>query len=120
MISSARQKMTLRYANGQAIEAVLLSQSEGRMRVVLRGGDDVVELNQINGAWVTDDCEAVQVMFAWERPEEAPVTEADCICSPELAAKLIRLLKSAENAEEESQTATIAAPALAAQAARVV
>jgi hypothetical protein len=84
--------MTIRYANGHTKDAVLLSRTEHSMRVALEGADDLIELRQINGTWISD-CEPVQVTFAWRRnarPQE--LKEADCICSHELAARLISML----------------------------
>jgi hypothetical protein len=87
-------------------DAVLLLRSENMLRIALQGSDDVLELNQIAGMWVTEDCEPVHVDFAWSRLHPAePVTEADCICSHELAADLIHLLYTGH--EETSVTAPI-------------
>jgi hypothetical protein len=90
--------MTIRYSNGKAYEAVLLAQAENSMRVAIRGSDDVLELSEINGTWVTDECEPVRVEFAWsDRGLLDEVSEDECICSPELAARLLHLLFSGEN-----------------------
>lgn len=93
--------MTIRYSNGQAFKAVLLSQTEDRMRIAVQGSDDVLELRQINGAWISEDCEPAHVEFTWARQSSAnDVTEEDCICPPELAARLLHLLFSGENEPE--------------------
>ncbi len=85
--------MTIRYVNGQILEAVLLSRTETTMRVAIPGCDDSLELSQIHGTWVAEDCEPVRVEFSWTRYGAAQeVTEADCICPDELAARLIHLL----------------------------
>jgi hypothetical protein len=87
-------------------DAVLLLRSENMLRIALQGSDDVLELHWIAGMWVTEDCEPVHVDFAWSRLRPAePVTEADCICSQELAARLIHLLYTGN--EETSITAPI-------------
>src|SRR5262245_16537806 len=112
--------MTLRYRNGRAVEGVLLSRTEGTMRVALQGSEDVVELREVGGTWVSDECEPVQVSFAWQKPAPAPVTEEDCFCAPELAARLIHLLMSADDAEEDSPASTVTAQELEAAALRVV
>ena len=112
--------MTLRYANGLEIDAVLLSRTDGKMRVALQGSDDVVELREVSGRWVSDECEPVQVSFAYQKPAPAPVSEEDCICSPELAAKLIRLLMSADETEDGSPAQAMTAQELAAAPLRVV
>lgn len=97
--------MTIRYGNGYTVEAVLLSCAHDTMRVAVRGGSDVLELRKINGRWVSDDCEPVDVEFAWLRLQDQPVVSInDCICPPELAAKLLDLLFSGED-----DTAAVAA-----------
>jgi len=89
--------MTIRYSNGHTLEAVLLSQTETSMRIALQGSEDVLELQNINGAWITDECEPVNVHYAWSRQSLLDeISENDCICSPELAAKLLHLLFSGE------------------------
>ena len=98
--------MTIRYSNGQALEAALLSRTENSMRVAIQGSNDVEELNRINGTWVSDECEPVQVEFAWARrgPVEQ-VTEADCICPHELAARILHVLFGGENEPEPKTVA---------------
>lgn len=112
--------MTLRYSNGQTKEAVLLSRTEAAMRVALQGADDVVELRQVNGAWVSDECEVVQVSFAWERRAANARSEEDFICPPELAARLVRMLMSADEPEESAQTSTLSGFELPAALRQVV
>ena len=93
--------MILTYADGSKMEAVLLARNENKIRVAIAGSDDLVELTDIHGTWVTDDCEPVHVQFAWEgKAPEQIVSEADCVCSHDLAARLIHLLW---NADEEGQ-----------------
>jgi len=84
--------MTIRYQNGQTDEAIILSRTDTAMRVILRNSDDVLELQFLSGAWVTDDCEPITVEFGSRRTPGAPITEKDCICSVDLAAYLIHLL----------------------------
>jgi hypothetical protein len=90
--------MTIRYSNGQTFEAALLSEAEHTMRIAIKGSDDVLELKQINGTWVSEECEPVEVDLSWTRQQQLDSIRAeDCICSPELAAKLLHLLFSGEN-----------------------
>jgi hypothetical protein len=92
-----RANMTIRYSNGRVFEAVLLSQSEDAMRIALQGSEDVLELKHISGTWITDECEPVHVDFAWAgRSLMDEISENECICSPELAARLLHLLFSGE------------------------
>ncbi len=91
--------MIIRYTSGQTYEAVLLSRTETTIRAAIQGHDDTVALNLIHGVWVSDDCEPVQIIFAWNsRPTPETVREDDCICSHELAAQLIRLLHGGRDA----------------------
>jgi hypothetical protein len=100
--------MTIRYTNGQIFEAVLLSRTETTMRLALQGHEDVVALTLVNDVWVSDECEPVQVHFAWTRHcGAAAVAEADYICSRDLAAHLIHLLYAGD---EEVATGTIPVP----------
>jgi hypothetical protein len=90
--------MIIRYSNCQTFEAILLNEAENSMRIAIQGSDDVLELKQINGTWVSDECEPVTVEFAWTRQQQLDaLREEDCICSPELAARLLHLLFSGEN-----------------------
>jgi hypothetical protein len=98
-IAQEQINMTIRYSNGYTVEAVPLSRGENVIRVEVRGGSDVLELRQINGQWITEDCEPVEVNFGWVQHKDVPVvTINDCICSPELAAKLLHMLFSGEDA----------------------
>jgi hypothetical protein len=89
--------MTIRYSNGHTLEAVLLSKTETSMRVALQGSEDVLEIKNLNGAWITEECEPVNVDYVWSRQSLLDeISEDDCICTPELAAKLLHLLFSGE------------------------
>jgi hypothetical protein len=94
--------MVLIYADGSRTEAFLLARTENRIRVAIPGSDDPLELTDVHGTWVTEDCEPVRVEFAWQgKTREQILTEADCICSQELAGRLIHLLWS--GSDEDSQ-----------------
>lgn len=99
--------MVLIFANGSKTEAVLLARNENKIRVAIAGSDDLLELTDVHGTWVTEDCEPVYVQFAWEgKTPEQIVTEADCVCSHDLAARLIHLLWNAdEDAQVEAKSA---------------
>jgi hypothetical protein len=82
--------MVIRYKDGSEIEAILLSRKEGTIRVAAKDVDDALEFTEVNGAWISDDWEPVQIRFEWERSSQpVMVSEADCICSQELVAELI-------------------------------
>jgi hypothetical protein len=113
--------MTIQYANGNLIEAVLLYRAESNMRIALSGADDIVELTLLRGVWVTEDCEPVQVAFEWQRQPALPIpTEADCICPPEVAARLIHLLYTPENDELKPIAAPMVQAASAIDATLVI
>ncbi|PWU06918.1 MAG: hypothetical protein C5B51_11245 [Terriglobia bacterium] len=96
--------MTITYANGTKREAVLVKRHENTIRAAVKGEDDFVEFKDFNGTWVSEDCEPVQIEFEWQRHERrAEVTEADCVCSQELAARLIQMLLSGEEPESQPE-----------------
>jgi len=93
--------MTIKYSGGRRIEGLILSQSGSDIRTALKGARDAVNFNFIEGTWVSENCEPVEVEFAWQRQSlKEPVSEADCICPKELAARLIRLFL---NGSEENE-----------------
>ena len=113
--------MIIRYRDGNNIEAVLLSQDDRTLRVAIAGSDDVLELKNLNGTWVTDECEPVQVTFAWQQSGPAVVSEEECICSPDLAAKLIQMLMEPEpDAKGQPQSVSVTKAERAAAHAHVV
>jgi len=92
--------MYLIYADGSTTEAFLLARTENTMRVAIPGSDDPLDLTEIHGTWVTENCDPVRVQFAWQgKTRDQILTEADCICSHDLAARLLHLLW---NADEET------------------
>lgn len=85
--------MVITLLDGQKIEGVIYSQIGSTMRVAVKGADDLVDYTRISGQWVSENCEPVEIEFAWQRiPKQVPVTEADCICSEELASDLVECL----------------------------
>jgi hypothetical protein len=102
--------MFLIYADGSKTEAFLLSRTEDKIRVAIPGSDDPLELTDVRGTWVSEQCEPVRVEFAWEgKTRDEVLTEADCVCSKDLAAHLLHLLWSAD--EETPKAKTLAAAA---------
>jgi hypothetical protein len=95
--------MTIQYSDGRSAEAVLLSRTETTIRVAVQGTEDVLELSEINGTWVSADSEPVAIEFAWQRRKQEPaISEADCCCSGELAERLIQSL-STDSSEDRMQ-----------------
>ena len=101
--------MILTYANGSKTEGFLLARTENKIRVAIPGCDDPMELTDIRGTWVSEDCEPVRVEFAWQqKTREEVLSEADCLCSHELAARLIHLLWSGDEESESKPNASVA------------
>ena len=93
--------MTIAYADGRTLEAVLLARTDNTLRVAVKNADDVLVFSDVNGTWVSEDCEPVRIEFAWQlHSREAAVAEADCICPKELASRLMHLLFSGSNEEK--------------------
>ena len=109
--------MIIHYTNGKSIEGILLAQGENVLRVAAPGEDDILEFTRVNDIWVSGDCEPARIEFAWQRRKHLPtVTEADCICPRELAARLIHLLL---NGDEECGLGPAGAPAMTAETTAV-
>jgi hypothetical protein len=85
--------MTVTYRNGNTLEAFIVSRTDTRIRAVAKDTEDTLEFVDFHGTWVSNDCEPVQIQFAWQgKKREEILTEADCICSEELAKRLIHFL----------------------------
>ena len=94
--------MTIKYADGRTMEAFILSRTDKRMWVAVKGGDDAVVLTCVNGTWISEDCKPVELEFEWQRfPRKETTSESDCICSKELAARLIDVLLSGDKDDAE-------------------
>ena len=73
---------------------MLLSRDADTLRVAVEGSSDASEFYCAEGTWVSEECEAVTITFEWEhRPSPVPSVD-DCICSPELAERLMAQLLS--------------------------
>jgi hypothetical protein len=92
--------MTITYANGQTIKAALVVRIDNHLRVALSGCDDLTEFTQINGTWVSEDCEAVRIDFGWPVRANREYADEDYICPEDLAARLVHMML---NPEEEEQ-----------------
>jgi len=98
--------MILTYADGSTTEAILLARTENKIRVAIPGVDDPLELTDVHGTWVSEDCEPVRVAFTGQgKTPEQVLTEADCICPHELAARLVRLLWNGEEDQLKTDAA---------------
>jgi hypothetical protein len=83
-------KMTIKYTDGRTVQGAILSRSDNVIRAALKVGDGAVKFTRLNGTWIAEDREPVQIEFAWQRHSRSEVVaEADGICSKELASRLI-------------------------------
>jgi len=93
--------MIITYRNGTSVEGFILSRGDNWLRVAVKDSDDVVVLACVNGTWISDNSAPVEVVFEWQQGSWKEATsESDCVCSKELAARLIYLLLS--GAEDRS------------------
>lgn len=53
--------LILSFQTGRRTEGILLAASPGRMRIVIRRRNDTVELRLIEGRWIADDGEPVEI-----------------------------------------------------------
>ena len=99
--------MKIHYDDGRTTEAVLLSRTESSIRVATPGAEDTAIFREVDGQWLSEGGERVTVEFAWSHTAEEPLpTMEDCICAPELATELLRLLASPERpSDAESEQA---------------
>ena len=82
--------MTVTYANGSTVDALLLSSMGDVVRVAIAGQDDVRTFKQVAGIWRAEDGQPVQLTYAWQKDTRAPVLEeSHFICSKELGRQLI-------------------------------
>jgi hypothetical protein len=113
--------MIITYQNGRTIEGIILSEDHSAMRIAVTGSDDVVELVNLSGHWISEDSQPVQIQSSWDRsPRKEMVSEADCICPKETAARLIHLLLSGSNEHELEATHSVAPWQVAISCAHVV
>jgi hypothetical protein len=93
--------MTITYQDGRTVEGIILSKDDGTMRIAVNGGGDVVEFVNLFGTWISEDSQLVQIQSSWDRiVRKEMVSEADCICPKEIAARLIHLLLSGSDEDE--------------------
>jgi len=94
--------MTIAYLDGRVVQAVLLTRTGDVIRVAIEGADDATEFRKIHEIWVSDDCEPARIEFAWQQmAQEQPITEADCCCSQKLAKRLVDLLLTESQDEDD-------------------
>jgi hypothetical protein len=96
--------MTITFPDGTSVQAILLCRNEDSLRAVVPGEEDTLAFQFVNGTWVSECSEPVTIEFEWQRNKyESAVTEADCVCSKLVAAKLVEDLYSPEYDELQDQ-----------------
>jgi len=56
--------LKIRYSDGKVLQGILLALGDQRIRVAVKGSDDVAEYRLVNQHWVSEDCEVVIMEFA--------------------------------------------------------
>ena len=93
--------MTITYANGSTVDALLLSSHGDVVRVAIAGHDDVRIFKQVEGVWRAEDGQPVQLVYAWQKGSRAPAPEeSHFICSKELGRQLISSLMNGSEFDE--------------------
>jgi hypothetical protein len=95
--------MTITYANGRTVDALLLSSQGDVVRAAIAGHDDVRIFKQVDGVWRAEDGQPVRLTYAWQMDTRAPVPEeSHFICSKELGRQLISSLMNGSETNEGS------------------
>ena len=53
--------MTIRFQNGDRVDAVLLAASRERMRVAIDSQRDTIELHKVDASWYTEEGTAIEI-----------------------------------------------------------
>jgi hypothetical protein len=89
--------MTITYPDGTTVQAILLSRSADTLRVAVTGDDDLRSFTLLKNTWISESCEPVTIGFEWQTVRHgASQTESECVCSKQLASRLIAHLVSPE------------------------
>jgi hypothetical protein len=57
----------IRGINDNQVDAIILSRTEDKMRIVVKGSDDALLLTCFNGTWISEDLEVVEIIYEWQR-----------------------------------------------------
>src|ERR1044071_6408494 len=94
-------KMKITYAKGTVVEALLLSRGVDTLRAVAISDDDARTFALIGETWISEECEPVQIEFAWsECGGDKVLSEADCICSQAFSSRLVSMLVAGSNDDD--------------------
>ena len=89
--------MTITYPDGTTVQAILLSRSADTLRVAVTGDDDLRSFTLLDNTWVSESCEPVTIGFEWQTVQQGTTNiGSECICSKQLASRLIAHLVSPE------------------------
>jgi len=93
--------VTIAYANGSTVEALLLSSQGDVVRAAIAGHDDVRIFKRVDGTWRAEDGQAVQLIYASQKDIPAPLPEeSHFIFSKELGRELISSLMNGAEVNE--------------------
>jgi len=82
--------MTIAYADGSTVDALLLSSQGNVVRAAIPEHDDVHIFKQVDGVWRAENGQAVQIIDGWQKDSRGKVPEErHFICSKELGRQLI-------------------------------
>ena len=85
--------VTITCPHGTVLEARLLSQQDNEIRAVAAGCDDTLVFTRFHSTWISEELDPVVIQFAWQRCRPAAATSEDhCVCSKELANRLVQSL----------------------------
>jgi hypothetical protein len=100
--------VTITCPHGTVLEARLLSQQPNEIRAVAAGCDDTLVFTRFHSSWISEELDPVVIEFAWQRHKPFPVaSEENCVCSKELANRLINSLLHGCDPEIESDNLNI-------------
>ena len=93
--------MTIAYANGSTVDALLLSSQGDVVRAAIAGHDDVRIFKRVDGTWRAEDGQPVQLIYASQKDVPAPLPEeSHFIFSKELGRELISSLMNGAEGNE--------------------
>jgi hypothetical protein len=98
--------MTITYADGTVVEALLLSFKEPILRLAVAGDDDVRVFRCLDNVWWAEDGQKVEVKPSWPADRPVPVPEeSHFICSEGVARQLIgNLMNGSEMQDDGANT----------------
>lgn len=90
--------VTITYPNGTLLKAIVLSHEENEIRAIAAGCDDVLAFTRFHGTWLWEEIEPVSIEFEWQA--SPALSEDNCVCPKELAARLVQTVLGACERDE--------------------